>query len=68
MAGKYTVELCRQGGPDFGVERVLEDADDLTTARGLYRSWALRSPGRVILLCDRARILARSDRPDQMPR
>jgi hypothetical protein len=67
MPGTFTIELCREGGPDSGVEAVLEAAEDLATARGVYRSWARRRPDRVILLCIRARILARSDEPDSMP-
>jgi hypothetical protein len=39
----------------------------LTAARGLYRRAIGHNPGRVILLCDRAPILGRSDRPDTMP-
>jgi hypothetical protein len=64
---KYTIELCSPGGPDAGVEGVIASDDDLTTARTLYRLAAAADPERVILLCDGGRILARSDRPDDMP-
>lgn len=69
-AGKYSIELCRAGGPDAGIEGVITSEDDLTKARALYiyRLASARNPDRVVLLCDRARILARSDRPDSRPR
>jgi hypothetical protein len=41
--------------------------DDLTTARRLYRAAGRRQSRGLVLLCDRARILARSDRRDDMP-
>jgi hypothetical protein len=62
MNGKYTVELCRPGGEDTGIERVFERQDDLAIAHKLYRTIAAEFPGRVVMLCDRARVLARSDR------
>jgi hypothetical protein len=65
--GKYTIELCRPGGPNAGVEGVIASDDDLITARKLYRLAAAADPERVILLCDGGRILARSDQPDSMP-
>jgi hypothetical protein len=41
--------------------------DDLATARALYRRAAASHPGRVVILCDGGRILARSDESDTMP-
>jgi hypothetical protein len=35
MNGKYTVELCRPGGEDAGIERVFERQDYLAIARKL---------------------------------
>lgn len=64
--GKYSIELCREGGPDAGVESVITSEDDLTRARALYRVTIGCYPGRVVLLRDRARILARSDQPEAM--
>lgn len=66
MDGKYTIELCRPGGEGAGIERVFERQDDLTIARKLYRTIAKEYPDRVVMLCDGARVLARSDRPDKM--
>ena len=65
--GKYTIELCRPGGPGAGIEGAIASDDDLTTARPLYRRAVESNPDRVVLLADRARILARSDRPETMP-
>jgi hypothetical protein len=67
MDGKYTIELCRPGGEGAGIERVFERQDDLTIARKLYRTIAKEYPDRVVMLCDRGRVLARSDRPDTRP-
>jgi hypothetical protein len=67
MDGKYTIELCRPGGEGAGIERVFERQDDLIIARNLYLTIAKEYPDRVVMLCDRARVLARSDRPDTMP-
>jgi hypothetical protein len=66
--GKYTIELCRPGGFRAGVEGVIASEDNLSMARALYRYAIANNPDRVVLLCDRARILARSDRPETMPR
>ena len=66
MNGKYTVELCRPGGEDAGIERVFERQDDLAIARKLYAILANKYPDRLIMLCDRTRVLARSDQPDRM--
>jgi hypothetical protein len=68
VIGKYTIELCRRGGFAAGVEEIIASDDILTTARALYREAVANNPGRVVLLCDRARVLARSDRPETMPR
>jgi hypothetical protein len=67
MNGKYTIELCRPGGEDTGIERVFERQDDLAIARKLYQTIATEYPGRDVMLRDRARVLARSDRFDTTP-
>jgi hypothetical protein len=48
--------------PGAGIEGVIT-----SEGRARYRLAIAHNPDRVILLCDRARILARSDRPDTMP-
>jgi hypothetical protein len=63
--GKYSIELCRSGGEGAGVEAILDRHDDLSIARAIYRGRVEQFPGRLVLLCDRARVLARSDRPEK---
>jgi hypothetical protein len=66
--GKYTIELCRAGGFHSGIEGTIASEDNLGVARELYKHAVANNPDRVELLCDRARVLARSDRPETMPR
>jgi hypothetical protein len=42
--------------------------DRLDTARALYDREIIKHPGRLIMFCDRARVLARSDRSETVPR
>jgi hypothetical protein len=65
--GKYSIELFRMGGEGKGPERVLDRDDNLSIARAVYRGRVEQYPGRLIMLCDRARVLARSDRPETLP-
>jgi hypothetical protein len=65
--GQYSIELFRKGGEGKGLERVLDRDDNLSVARAIYRGPVEQYPGRLIMLCDRARVLARSDRPETMP-
>jgi hypothetical protein len=58
MQGKYSIELCPEGGFSAGIECILARRDDLTTARALYRTAAFTYPQRLIMLCDKARVLA----------
>ena len=62
--GKYSIELFREGGEGAGIERVLVRHDSLAVSRALYKAAALNHPGRLVMLWDRARVLARSDRPE----
>jgi hypothetical protein len=64
--GKYTIELCHEG-PGAGIEEILDRHDDLTIARMIYRKLVAQYPGRLVMLCDRAHAVARSDRPDTKP-
>ncbi len=43
---------------------VLVRHDSLAVARALYKAAVLNHPDRLVMLCDRARVLARSDRPE----
>jgi hypothetical protein len=66
--GKYTIELCRPGGFGAGIEGVIASEDNLGAARALYKYAVANNADRVVPLCDRARVLARSDRPETMLR
>ncbi len=66
-AARYTIELCRPGGPYAGIEGVIASDDNLSAARRLYRSAAAANLERVVILRDGGGILARSDQPDSMP-
>jgi hypothetical protein len=50
-----------------GMEEIVDRHDNLTVARAIYRGRVSQFPGRLVMLCDRARVLARSDRPETMP-
>ncbi len=62
MEGKYSIALFRAGGEKAGIERLLARHDDLGVSRALYKAHVKDNPGRLIMLCDGARVLARSDR------
>lgn len=64
--GKYSVELFKDG-EGAGQEEIVDRHDNLTVARAIYRGRVAQYPGRRVMLCDRARVLARSDRPETMP-
>jgi hypothetical protein len=65
---KYSIELFKPGGEHAGIEEILDRHADLKVARSIYRTRVEQYPGRLIMLCDHARVLARSDRPETMPR
>jgi hypothetical protein len=58
---KYSIELFK---PDGGIEEILDRHADLKTARSIYRNCVDKYPGRLVMLCYGAQVLARSDRPD----
>jgi len=64
MTDRYAVELFRDQSRGSGIEAVLGQETNLKTALVLYNLMVAHYPGRLIMLCDRAHILARSDRPD----
>jgi hypothetical protein len=65
---KYSIELFKPGGESAGIEEILDRHTDLKTARSIYRTCVEHYPCRLIMLCDGTRVLARSDRPETMPR
>jgi hypothetical protein len=64
LAGRYRIELCGEGG---GVDAVIDSDDRLDAARSLYSRAVMNNPRRLVMLYDRARVLARSDCPETMP-
>jgi hypothetical protein len=64
--GKYSIELLREGeGHD--IEIVLAREENLDVAHTLYGLIADKYPDRLVMLCDRARVLARSDLLETAP-
>jgi hypothetical protein len=58
---KYSIELFKPSGD--GIEAILDRHADLKTARSIYRNCVEKYPGRLVMLCYGAQVLARSDRP-----
>ena len=65
--GRYSIMLFRDGGEGSGIAVMIDSDDRLDAARALYEREIMKRPGRLVMLCDRARVLARSDRPETMP-
>jgi hypothetical protein len=63
MKTQYSIELIEWSQEGFTGERILGRESDLDAARALYKFCARQFPNRVIVLADRARVLARSDCP-----
>jgi hypothetical protein len=63
---KYSIELFKQDGERAGIEEILNRHADLKTAQSIYRTCVEQYPGRLIMLCDGTRVLARSDHPETM--
>lgn len=63
MEARYSVEVFEQGPEGPINDHVLACENDLDAVRALYRFCTVQFPGRVFLLSDRARVLARSDCP-----
>jgi hypothetical protein len=68
MEGKYSIELFRERSAGGDPEAVLARHDNFKFACALYRVAVKNHEGRLIMLCDRARVVARSDRPETMPK
>jgi len=67
-SGKYSVELPGKSGEVGGIEKILARHDDLAVARLIYKMQVSLYSDRLVPLCDRARVLARSDCPQTMPK
>jgi hypothetical protein len=60
---RYSIELFKLGGEGAGIEEILDRHADLQIARSIYRTCVEKYAGRLIMLCDHARMLSRSDQP-----
>ena len=63
---QYSIELFYEGGEDAGVETVLSRYQSLPVARAQFKATLQEYPERLVILRDRARVRARSDRPETM--
>lgn len=61
MKTQYSIELIKEGRDGFLAESILARENNLDTAHALYKFCAAQFPDRLIVLADRARVLARSD-------
>ena len=66
--GRYSIVLLRDGGEGSGIEVMIDSDDRLDVARSLYEREIMKRPGRLLMLCDRSHMLARSDWPDASKR
>ena len=62
------VEPSEHDDERYGVEAVATHEHKLQIARILYRMMVGKFPGRLVTLCDQEQTLARSDRPETLPR
>jgi hypothetical protein len=60
---RYWVALFNEGGESAGVQRELARCSQREEAHLKYKEYAEAYPNRLVMLCDRATVLARSDRP-----
>jgi hypothetical protein len=59
---RYSIELFKEDGK--GIEQILGRHANIKVAGSIYRTCVDQYAGRLIMLCDGARVLARSDRSD----
>ena len=60
---RYWIALFNEGGVHAGVEQEVARFSRPDVAWSRYKESAARYPSRIVMLCDRATVLARSDRP-----
>src|SRR5215471_16159183 len=61
IEGKYRVELVTRNGDGDCLREVLYRRDNLALVRAIFKGYVERYSGRVVVLYDRAQVLARSD-------
>jgi hypothetical protein len=64
--GRYWIALFKEGGEGAGIEHELGRDDRLDVARSKYEQIVSMYPTRLVMLCERAIVLARSDQPSPM--
>jgi hypothetical protein len=62
LAGRYRIEISSEG-----IVAVVDSDNRLDVARSLYWHTVMNHPNRLVMLCDRAHVIARSDQPETMP-
>ena len=62
MEDRYWIALFKEGGESAGVERELAREHVIDIAQSKYKQSEAMYPNRIVMLCDRATVLARSDR------
>jgi hypothetical protein len=62
LAGRYWIEIASEG-----IVAVVDSDDLLDVARSLYWHAVMNHLNRLVMLCDRASVIARSDQPETMP-
>jgi hypothetical protein len=66
---RYSINLFCEGGEGAGIERMLDQYLNLAIARAVFKTKIKEYPGRLIMLCDQeAKVLARSDRSETIPK
>jgi hypothetical protein len=69
LSGRYSIGFFQLGGAGAGLECVLDSDDRLEGgSSALYWRTVMKYPGRLAMLCDRVRVLARTDQQNAMPR
>jgi hypothetical protein len=63
----WPFQLFKEGGEGADQKEIIDRHENLTVARAIYRGRVSQYPGRLVMLCDRAQVLARSDWPETMP-
>jgi hypothetical protein len=66
--GRYWIALFNEGGEYAGVKQELGRYHALDLARSRYDDIVAAYPERLVMLCDRAIVLARSDRSERAAR
>jgi hypothetical protein len=56
LAGRYRIEISSEG-----IVAVVDSDDRLDVARSLYWHAVMKHPNRLVMLCDRDCVIARSD-------